>query len=1071
MFFSSPSTTSNKQELKYDVSTNIASYSKPTYIGVRSSGTNSTYTTRSTGADKNDVEISVVSGDKIKVRTDEDVAYAQPAQCNVDIVLAIPTNGAACNRYNRDAASDTAGSPYYEALMSSISSNIAETPLYQMGQALKNFVKNNFYHTRGVYMSLIPYSGKLSISHDRTAWTTAIPPFVDSTSSQVLIGAVLYGTSGVKDAALKQSYKTTAMVSGDTLPTTDTPYYWGGVLTGCPIMCRRGAQSTEKRYGNNYVAKGDLTSVSNPTSSADYKYRRMNLNSCYGGYANMLSMRCERKCTHFLPNPYYVIEPTADLVKIYEMCNALYPFYDTKNVSNFVFLPLEWARNFFQTWTNNPSVSITTGTGDSAVLSRPSKTTSGRKKAIILLVNKPDWFEPGELTYLGFDNDASEIPMTESDKIDFSINYSSSQKFLDGTAYDGTIAEPKKILRIERVRGSNLTYNNGFYEANGTYRLKFPRKGLVKLKVAQPKTYTGTVIFYTDNIGDTYDVRKDSTSGTSISLGTAQTVTGSQTFVFSGGSMPTAGKSLFSGYGSTKGANFSHNLCVKKVRYSLSNATITDIILKNQIIRSYVGLYGQGSTDKVLILTNGAMAVKNDAYLPYNTYNSISKGSITLGSQNDIYISRFQDSCIKIQNSYYYKSPSYASGYQAYNNYLTMYVYGIKPSFKYVSESGWGSGYWFEYYTTSGYVTGDAKSAHDCWGNVGTFSHNSAYNDYALLRTKVSSSGIALSQFYFNNSSIEKTLQSTTPITSNPITYQNLIENKGIYLANYGGENWICFQGDGELHVTVQEKTNNSKWWYQQSNGSNSSQQTITGTSQTITIPSSAFKEDHGRYIATVYFRNAYVKSLTQQAGKSTLNTIESTICPSSSYPLVYSYEKPDGSVTTTYATSMTWDSSKSKYYLDLPPFAIAKYAAIKFSKTEAVDDLIEFYSSTSNKNGKLTMPTSFSGSNSNYFYTISSSRTGRLALSDKGILELTVAPKMDVSSGTIRFGSGTTETIEGQRTFKIETSNMTSNGSIYYVDVTCNNLILIKAKYYYLSLRYGTHSNFGLEELLNDLG
>jgi hypothetical protein len=149
----------------------------------------------------------------------------------------------------------------------------------------------------------------------------------------------------------------------------------------------------------------------------------MNLNPCYLGYANLLSLRCERGCTTFLPNPYRMIELTADLQRIYELCNALYPVYDPRNVSNFIFIPLEWANNLFQNWTYDPQCSASTNQ-----LSRQPKTTAGRKKAVILLVNKPDWFEHGELTYLGFSNDLSEFPATESDKIDFAINYSDNSR-------------------------------------------------------------------------------------------------------------------------------------------------------------------------------------------------------------------------------------------------------------------------------------------------------------------------------------------------------------------------------------------------------------------------------------------------------------------------------------------------------------------------------------------------------------------------------------------------------------------------------------------------------------------
>ena len=227
---------------------NYALYNFVSHIGKsRNTEVKESYKKRSTGGDKDYVSISL-KDDKIKVKTDEQEGYAIPAQCNVDIVLAVPVNGAASNADNLDASSETEGEPYYSTAKTYVPTEAALTPLYQMGQALKTFVKTHFYHTRGVNMSLIPYSGKLSISPDRaTSWTVAFPSFVDtSTNTQLMIGACLYGTSGVKDAALKQTAKTTAQVSGDALPTSDTPYYWGGVLTGCPIMFRAGLQQRRR---------------------------------------------------------------------------------------------------------------------------------------------------------------------------------------------------------------------------------------------------------------------------------------------------------------------------------------------------------------------------------------------------------------------------------------------------------------------------------------------------------------------------------------------------------------------------------------------------------------------------------------------------------------------------------------------------------------------------------------------------------------------------------------------------------------------------------------------------------
>nr|MCR4624169.1 hypothetical protein [Alphaproteobacteria bacterium] len=53
------------------------------------------YTTR---ANPNDETVKIeIEDDKIKVTTDDDVAYAVPAECNVDIILTVPTNSAALN--------------------------------------------------------------------------------------------------------------------------------------------------------------------------------------------------------------------------------------------------------------------------------------------------------------------------------------------------------------------------------------------------------------------------------------------------------------------------------------------------------------------------------------------------------------------------------------------------------------------------------------------------------------------------------------------------------------------------------------------------------------------------------------------------------------------------------------------------------------------------------------------------------------------------------------------------------------------------------------------------------------
>ncbi len=467
-----------------------------TYSGLKSySGTASkiandskveTYQSRE---QSNYMEVSIVSGDKIKVKMGNAEATAQPAQCNVDIVLAVPVNGAASNKDNLDAASVTAGSP--------TTGESVDTPVRQMGRSCKEFVKN-FYHMRGVTMGLIPYSGKVSVSPDKSSYTRKIESFSESyflsnpLSMKKIIGAALYGTNG------------------NTSNRLSTAYSWGNQQTGSPIMCRRGDVWTPKDYGQNKIAKGNILSNENPNTDA-LKFQQMNLNPCYLGYASILSMKCDKNCTSYLPNPYYMIEPTADMVKIYEMCNALYPIEDPYNVSNFIFIPVTWTNNFWKSWTTNPGVSITTGSGNNARLSIPSKEASGRKKALILLVNKPDYFEPGELTYVGFDNDYSDIPTYESDRINFSINYSdTTKKLFYNNSYNGTIAGPKKILKYTGGTLSKGTY----YYASGTVtgRLSFPHKGVVMIRVDRySSSSTATFKFTNANNSTSYTITRPRT--------------------------------------------------------------------------------------------------------------------------------------------------------------------------------------------------------------------------------------------------------------------------------------------------------------------------------------------------------------------------------------------------------------------------------------------------------------------------------------------------------------------------------------------------------------------------------
>lgn len=441
------------------------------------------YEVRSNPEDKT-VQIAV-EDDKIKAITDDNVGYAVPAECNVDIVLSIPVNGAASNINNYDTNTPTSGTPYMQT-DASPTTEAQKTPIWQISQAYRIFLKNNFFYTRGVNVGVIPYSGNVTLkgtgTDSRSSWAKVVPTFnPNNLAEPYIIGAMLYGTKGTK---------------GTTLTTAGTVAGKGNDIYGLGLLCRGKMVS----YNGIDIEIGDLLSTVDPSS---YQFRRFVYQPCYAGYANLLSGKCEQDCKKQWMNPYFILELNNDVKFIYEMCGVFYPYYDDRNNSNFIFIPVTWANNLFQSWSKNPSSEACDTSNDkvdgpaSGQLSSQSKMTPERKKVLILVVNKPDWFEPGELTYLGFDNDLSELPMIESDCIRGDINYSdTSKKFADGTSYDGTIQGSKKILKFSTSGGAfGRKADTGYYECTTadsvvTGTLTFPKKYLVKIMVESANNIT-----------------------------------------------------------------------------------------------------------------------------------------------------------------------------------------------------------------------------------------------------------------------------------------------------------------------------------------------------------------------------------------------------------------------------------------------------------------------------------------------------------------------------------------------------------------------------------------------------
>ncbi|MDR2782147.1 MAG: hypothetical protein LBB21_06910 [Holosporaceae bacterium] len=514
------------------------------------------------------VQVSVENG-KIKALTDSDIGYATPAKCNVDIVLAIPANGAACSDFNYDKNTPVIGTEksiwdstlvvgtpvavdfgnWQEMDTSVISSNtvmqtLRATPIYQVAQAFKKFLRDNFEFTLGVNVGLIPYSGKLSIPPHRHAWTQRITQFVaanflgnQNDYPLYVRNCFLYGTPGLATQSLTAS----PISSGGDFEsdpavvdaTGNTCCQWGKsfeyVLNACPltsVMCRGPIQVLE---GDNFACVGDLLSQEDPGEAMEdstlitgvpfsrRKFRRMNMYPCRLEYANLWTMKCDvrQNIRHswvhgsnganyqsfYLALPYFLVELQADVGKICDLLNVMGPFVDDYNVSNFLFIPIIWANNLFQSWTNDPECKTdadTIGSSDGGHFSRPSKMTKGRKKVLILVVNKPDWFESNELTYLGFDDDFNVVSKIATETIDFSTTVTRSQNGI--LVFDSS--------------GVNYNTTSGYFECtSGTGILSFSNKYLVKIVVEQKDDEGTGIVKFTNVTNDSgeHEIREQTT--------------------------------------------------------------------------------------------------------------------------------------------------------------------------------------------------------------------------------------------------------------------------------------------------------------------------------------------------------------------------------------------------------------------------------------------------------------------------------------------------------------------------------------------------------------------------------
>lgn len=512
-------------------------------------------------------------------------------ECNINIIVAIPTNHEACCS---EAISDisvkgntnsTRTLTVGTKVVTKIDSSTA--PISVIARSCGKFLDENFSHTYGVAVGVIPYSGKVSLDPDvATARTCDMKSFdllkiesamrTTSSDGSSASGALKNGEITYSYWKQAAAYSTVGKVGAvlDENNTNETDG-WNNDKVGTAIMYRRGSfmsWNTLTLYSGSNGGTGTASLLlSNESPASDnLKYIRMPLNPCYLGHCNLTGNVCEKDCPVYMENPYYIYELTDNMAEITYYLKFFTPFEDKYNKSNFIFLPLHWAGNLLANWTKYP-------TGSTGKLAHPAR--NKKRNFVVIIVNKPSTFEPHEMTYLGFDNDNAEMPISESDVIAFK----QTAKTLNISAINAKTEweSAKGLIKIQKLAGSTWDFREaeGGLRCSGKFKLVFANKNLISLKL---KDAISRVQIYGDNrpkgehIGEHLMV-----ADTSFKF------SGPKNFISETGVVLTSDTRNINSFSTTGGINFGHNLGTYKLSYKLEGSKVKDATLSNQVLRCY----------------------------------------------------------------------------------------------------------------------------------------------------------------------------------------------------------------------------------------------------------------------------------------------------------------------------------------------------------------------------------------------------------------------------------------------------------------------------------------------------